>query len=135
MMKGKVIFARIQRNLPKADYYLFAVYRDKGLKPDFPNFFHEPSLAPDADLWRTVQRMKAVGVWNAQAFQDVYVPRFKELMKQEPMRSSLDDLCGIIESGKTAVVMCWCSGDNCHRFLLYDELKERGYGDSIEIYD
>lgn len=129
-MAGTLYTAKIGIDLPKADYYLFIVRSAQNLHPDIihnlKNYYHEPTLSPSPFLFRQYLDLKARHKWNSTTYSEIFVPAFEKEMKNEPMKSSLNDLEALLKAGYNVCIMCWC-GSLCHRDIVADDMERRGF--------
>lgn len=152
--KGTLYTHRIGlKHIPKCDYYfLIARYaaKDDGRLQylldtiaTFPGehiFSHEPSLAPSEATFNVFKRHNKAGTWCEKTFVTQYTNLFINDMAQEPMSSSIRDLAGLLDQGKSVCLLCYCWNDKlCHRSILREEFKSCGYtameGDGWKDYE
>ena len=88
---------------------------------------HVPELSPSHRLWATFHKLRLSGKWNANSFEDIYLPRFIEEMKCIPAREKLNELYTLDRQGKRIALVCFCKDESlCHRSIIAGLLKAVG---------
>lgn len=87
-----------------------------------------PQISPNPSLFSTYLNLQKSGQWNVDAFNNIYAPRFMEQMTTDDvMRKVLNNVKALLDIGQDVAFMCYCDSKLCHRFLLGDAYKQRGY--------
>lgn len=79
-----------------------------------------PELSPKQELLDDYLRLKSIGMWNKDTFNNIYVPRFLNgLRSDEDSRNKLNELYAL-SLHKNVMIMCFCGDEEmCHRSVIY----------------
>ena len=96
-------------------------YKNKG-------WYVTPTLSPSPQLFKKYLDLRAIGNWNINSYNNIYVPEFKKQMKLDiPMRNDLNAVLALLKAGHDVAFMCYCQEDiMCHRYILGDAYEIRG---------
>lgn len=85
------------------------------------------ALSPSMSLLRDYNRWKNNGEWNREKFEQEYLPRFIEEMKQPEARKALNKLYKELKDGKNIALTCFCGDESlCHRSIIAGILQGLG---------
>lgn len=84
-------------------------------------------LSPSRDLFFEYRRLEREGRWDADAFRNVYVPRFLREMRSPEARDALNQLYAADRSGRSIALACFCRDERlCHRSVVAGLLQGAG---------
>lgn len=86
-------------------------------------------LSPSSELFRAYLALRDAGRWNANAFRDIYVPRFLYQVKHDPAAlRALNALYAADQrDGKRVALVCFCPDETtCHRSIVAGLLQGVG---------
>lgn len=99
-----------------------------------PGTLHVPQLSPNWDLFNLYMQLKKAGVWDRDAFEGTYVPRFLKQLKLDPAKSYLNKLFYWSREGKNIQCCCSCDEeDMCHRSIVGGVLEGVGCAVQYEV--
>ena len=91
------------------------------------NLKHVPELSPSWKLFRRYLDLQNTGRWNAEAFQDSYVPTFLKEMQTAMVRKKINELVCKDRHGKSIALVCFCPDEStCHRSIIAGILQYVG---------
>lgn len=84
-------------------------------------------LSPSWDLFKKYLALRESGKWNAESFENVYVPVFLKEMKNADARRKLAELIALDRQGKHICLACFCLDETlCHRSIIAGILQHSG---------
>jgi len=87
-----------------------------------------PQLSPNPVLFSQYLEWSRAGQWDLDTFASKYRPAFLEQMQTDDiMRRKLNEVRDLLSNGYDVVFMCYCDSFLCHRFILGEQYKMRGY--------
>ena len=131
------------RNANKDDYdAVYAIVRS--LKSSTAWIQQMTELSPSPSLFGDYRRLADTGQWGRQAFDEMYVPRFIDEIRQNAVaRQTLNRLWRDDREGKKICLVCFCPDERlCHRSIIAGFLQGAGCqvvtdtnGDYSKYYD
>ena len=122
-----MIVTENMRNVRHGNYdQIWAIVRS--LKNPGKTLIHVPELSPSLRLFWDYHYWAQRGIWNADAFENVYKPRFLAQIAEDPAaQAKLDELAAMDATGKHIALVCFCTDAQlCHRTLVAQILCDRG---------
>lgn len=86
-------------------------------------------LSPSSELFHAYLALRDAGRWNANAFRDIYVPRFLYQVKHDPaaLRALNALYAADRRDGKRVALVCFCPDETtCHRSIVAGLLQGVG---------
>lgn len=88
---------------------------------------HVPELSPSWNLFKRYFGLRNAGRWNAESFQNVYVPVFLQEMQNTAARNKIAELIDLDRQGKRICLACFCPDEIlCHRSIVAGILQYAG---------
>lgn len=85
------------------------------------NIFWVPELAPSQDLYNDTEKWKRSYQWTTEKYKGEYKTRFLKEMKSKEAQLKLNELK---TTNKNILLVCYCAGPKCHRYLIKEILNE-----------
>lgn len=100
----------------------------RSLKNPIRGVVQVTALSPSMDLFFRYQRMSKAGKWNADSFQEMYVPQFIREMKQSrEAQEKINYLMNADREDKNICLVCFCGNESlCHRSIIAGFLQAMG---------
>lgn len=90
-------------------------------------------LSPSRELFYEYLRLRDAGKWNADAFENIYVPKFIAEMRAPRAQSALAKLHDMAVKTDVAVA-CFCDNERlCHRSIIASLLAATGVNVKTKI--
>lgn len=88
---------------------------------------HVPELSPSWSLFKRYLGLRNAGRWNAESFQNIYVPVFLQEMQNTTARNKIAELIELDRQGKSICLACFCPDETlCHRSIVAGILQYTG---------
>lgn len=76
-------------------------------------------LSPSWNLFKKYLALREAGRWNAETFENVYVPVFLKEMQNAAARKKMAELITMDRQGKRICLACFCPDETmCHRSII-----------------
>lgn len=84
-------------------------------------------LSPSWNLFKKYLALREAGRWNAETFENVYVPVFLKEMQNAAARKKMAELITMDRQGKRICLACFCPDETmCHRSIIAGILQHSG---------